>query len=86
MCGETDWCYVFDRGVMPFAQRKKLLERTRSRKKKTKESTASSNSEIVAGSTVSTCWSHDKYVAAALKHNTPLYITLQYNTPQYITP
>lgn len=41
------------RGVMPFAQRKRLLEKARSRKKKSKEATAAANSDIVVGSMVS---------------------------------
>ncbi|KAL8591738.1 hypothetical protein ACOMHN_032280 [Nucella lapillus] len=51
-CALLDSGALYWWGVMPFAQRKKLLEKTRSRKKKTKESTATVNSEIVAGSTV----------------------------------
>ncbi|ESO86003.1 hypothetical protein LOTGIDRAFT_129991 [Lottia gigantea] len=40
-------------GVMPFAQRKKMLEKMKSKKKKTKDSASgSSNTEIVAGSLV----------------------------------
>ena len=66
---------------MPFAQRKKLLERTRSRKKKTKESTASSNSEIVAGSTVSTSWMIK--CAGQQLCNSPQHSSPEDNTPHY---
>ncbi|XP_076437649.1 E3 ubiquitin-protein ligase UBR5-like [Babylonia areolata] len=51
-CAQLESGALYWWGVMPFSQRKKLLEKTRSRKKKTKETTANVSSEIVAGSTV----------------------------------
>lgn len=50
-CAQLESGALYWWGVMPFAQRKRLLEKNRSRKKKTKD-TASNNSDIVAGSTV----------------------------------
>jgi hypothetical protein len=45
--------FSFNRGVMPFSQRKRMLEKSRCRKKKTKEATAANSaSEITMGATV----------------------------------